>query len=87
MDELKRVLEENPKAKEEFDNIIEILNTGSIGQIKMWIEYANELEEMIEENVSREDMLQTIDNFNHLTEQMQHRGLLKENETWWESVL
>lgn len=87
MDELKRLLQENPKAKEEFDNIIEILNMGSIEQIKMWIEYANELEEMIEANVSRKDMLQTIDNFNHLTEQMRYSGSLKEDETWWESVL
>jgi hypothetical protein len=34
----------------------------------MWIEYANVLEEMIEANESREEMLKVIDDFNHLTE-------------------
>ena len=87
MKKLKELLEKYPEAKEEFDTIIEVLNVGSNEQIKMWIEYANELEEMIEANESREEMLKRIDRFNCLTEQLRASGHLDEDTEWWETVL
>lgn len=87
MDELKRVLEENPKAKEEFDTIIEVLNAGATGEIKRLLEYIEELEEMIEQQEDRATILQRIDEHNGWTMWMHADGLLKEDETWWEGML
>ena len=74
MSKLMELLEKHPEEKEEFDTIIEVLNVGSNEEIKMWIGYANELEEMVESNESREEMLKRIDRFNCLTEQLRARG-------------
>ena len=87
MSKLQALLAQHPEEKEEFDLIIEVLNTGSIEQIKMWIEYANVWEEMIESNESREEMLKIIDDFNCLTEQLRADGHLDEDTEWWETVL
>lgn len=87
MSKLQALLAQHPEEKEEFDLIIDVLNTGSNEQIKMWIEYANVLEEMIEAKESREELLKVIDNFNHLTEQLRIDGHLDEDTEWWETVL
>ena len=87
MSKLMELLERHPEEKEEFETIVDILNIGSNEQIKMWIEYANELEEMIEANESREEILKVIDNFNCLTEQLRADGRLDEDTEWWETVL
>ena len=87
MSKLQALLAQHPEEKEEFDLIIDVLNTGSNEQIKMWIEYANVLEEMIEANESREEMLKIIDDFNCLTEQLRADGHLDEDTEWWETVL
>ena len=87
MSKLMELLEKHPEEKEEFDTIIEVLNVGSNEQIKMWIEYANELEEMIEANESREEMLKRIDSFNCLTESLRASGYLDEDTQWWETVV
>lgn len=87
MSKLMALLKKYPEEKEEFDLIIDVLNTGSNEQIKMWIEYANVLEEMIEAKESREELLKVIDNFNHLTEQLRIGGHLDEDTEWWETVL
>lgn len=87
MSKLQALLAQHPEEKEEFDVIVDILNTGSIEQIKMLLDYIAELEDMIEQGTSREEMLQAIDWHNHYTEQMQYQGLLEEDETWWESVI
>ena len=81
MSKLMELLEKHPEEKEEFDTIIEVLNVGSSEQIKMWIEYVNDLEKMIEE------MLERIDKFYCLTEQLRADGLLDEDTEWWETVI
>lgn len=86
MSKLMKLLEKFPEEKEEFDTIVDILNTGSVGQIRELLDYIVELETMIEEDISREEMLQVIDCYNHYTEQMQYQGLLQKDETWWEGV-
>ena len=87
MEKLKKLLEQHPEAKEEFDTIIEVLNKSNTEHLKMWIGYANELEEMIEANESREEMLKRIDSFYCLTEQLRADGLLDEDTGWWETVV
>lgn len=87
MSKLMALLGQYPEEKEEFDLIVDLLNKGSNEQIKMWIEYANELEEMIESNESREEMLKAIDNFNCLTESLRISGYLDEDTEWWETVV
>ena len=87
MSKLQALLAQYPEEKEEFDLIIDMLNAGSVEQIKMWIEYVNVLEEMIEANESREEMLKIIDDFNCLTEQLRANGYLDEDTEWWETVL
>lgn len=86
MNKLMELLAEHPEEKEEFDTIIELLNTGSIGQIKMWMHHAENLEEMIEQKVDRVEMLEYIDEFNHWTEMMQWDGTLPEGVTWVDTV-
>jgi hypothetical protein len=86
MSELERLLKENPEAKEEFDSIIEMLNLGSTEQIKMWINYAERLEDMIENKVDRIAMLEEIDRFNQYTERMHADGILPEYLTWVDRV-
>lgn len=86
MSKLQALLAQYPEEKEEFDLIIDILNTGGVEQIKELLDYIAELETMIEEDINREEMLQVIDCHNHYTEQMQYQGLLQEDETWWENV-
>ena len=87
MDELKRLLDENPKAKEEFDNIVTTLSDGATGQIKRLLDHINTLEDMIEYNDSREEMLKKIDSFNGWTAWFRADGILEEEETWWENAL
>ena len=87
MSKLQALLAQYPEEKEEFDLIVDMLNAGSVEQIKMWIEYANVLEEMIEANESREEMLKIIDDFNCLTERLRADGYLDEDTEWWETVL
>lgn len=87
MSKLMELLEKHPEEKEEFDTIIEVLNAGSNEEIKMWIEYANDLEKMIEEKASIEKMLERIDKFYCLTEQLRADGLLDEDTEWWETVV
>lgn len=87
MSKLMELLEKHPEEKEEFDTIIEVLNVGSNEQIKMWIEYVNDLEKMIEEKASIEEMLERIDKFYCLTEQLRADGLLDEDTEWWETVV
>ena len=87
MNELKKILAENPQAKEEFENIVEVLNLGATGEIKRLVRHIEQLEEMIEEGESREEMLKVIDNFNGWTQWMRADGLLEEDETWVDRVL
>lgn len=87
MSKLQALLAQHPEEKEEFDLIVDILNMGSNEQIKMWIEYANVLEEMIEANETREEILKVIDDFNCLTEHLRADGHLDEDTEWWETVL
>lgn len=87
MSKLMELLEKHSEEKEEFDTIIEVLNVGSSEQIKMWIEYVNDLERMIEEKASIEEMLERIDSFYCLTEQLRADGLLDEDTEWWETVV
>ena len=87
MEELNKLLEENPKAKEEFDTIIEVLNLGTIGEIKRLLNYIEVLEDMIEANEDRSELLHTIDEHNCWTQWMRADGLLRKDETWWENVL
>lgn len=87
MSKLQALLAQHPEEKKEFDLIVDMLNAGSNEQIKMWIEYANVLEEMIEAKESREEMLKAIDDFNCLTEQLRAGGYLDEDTEWWETVL
>ena len=87
MNELKKILEENPRAKEEFDNVIEVLNDGAVGEIKRLLDHIHALEDMIEHNDNREEMLKEIDNFNGWTMWFRADGILEEDETWWENVL
>ena len=86
MNKLMELLAQHPEEKEEFDTIIEILNTGSNGQIKMWMHYAESLEDMIEQKVDRVEMLEYIDQFNHWTELMHGDGTLPEGVTWVDMV-
>ena len=39
MNELKKILAENPQAKEEFENIVEVLNLGATGEIKRLVRH------------------------------------------------
>lgn len=87
MDELKKLLEKNPKAKEEFDNIVTTLSDRATGQIKRLLGYIGTLEDMIEHNDSREEMLKKIDSFNGWTVWFREDGILEEEETWWENAL
>ena len=87
MNELKKMLAENAQAKEEFENIIEVLNLGATGEIKRLLRHIEQLEEMIENGESREEILKVIDAFNGWTQWMRADGLLKEDETWWESIV
>ena len=87
MSKLMELLEKYPEEKEEFDTIIEVLNVSSSEQIKMWIEYVNDLEKMIEEKASIEEMLERIDKFYCLTEQLRADGHLDEDTEWWETVV
>jgi hypothetical protein len=41
-------MDENPKVKEEFDTIIEVLNAGATGEIKRLLDHIAILEDMIE---------------------------------------
>lgn len=82
MNKLMELLAQHPEEKEEFDTIIELLNTGSVEQIKMWMRHAERLEDMIEEKVDRVEMLEYIDEFNHWTELMHSDGTLPEGVTW-----
>ena len=85
--ELKKLFEENPKAKEEFDTIIDVLSAGATGEIERLLRYIEELEEMIEEGADRATLLQRIDEHNGWTMWMHADGYLSGDETWWESVL
>lgn len=84
---LKELLEQNPEAKKEYELQIKGLEQLGIALIREQANYISSLEEMIEENVCREEILQTIDFHNHYTERMQYEGLLEQDETWWEQVM
>lgn len=86
MNKLMELLARHPEEKEEFDTIIELLNIGSVEQIKMWMRHAERLEDMIEEKVDRVEMLEYIDEFNHWTEMMQWDGTLPDGVTWVDTV-
>ena len=86
MNKLMELLAEHPEEKEEFDTIIELLNIGSVEQIKMWMNHVERLEEMIEQKVDRVEILEYIDEFNHWTEMMQWDGTLPEGVTWVDTV-
>lgn len=86
MNKLMELLAQHPEEKEEFDTIIELLNTGSVEQIKMWMKHAERLEAMIEQKVDRVEILEYIDEFNHWTEMMWHDGTLPEGITWVDRV-
>lgn len=86
MNKLMELLAEHPEEKEEFDIIVELLNIGSVEQIKMWMHHAERLEEMIEQKVDRVEMLEYIDEFNHWTELMRYDGTLPEGVTWVDTV-
>ena len=84
---LQKLLEQYPEAKEEFDNIITALSDGASGEIKRLLDHINTLEDMIEHNDGREDMLKEIDSFNGWTMWFRADGILEEEETWWENAL
>ena len=80
---LAELLEQYPEAKEQFDMLQEF----SVSEIKRLLQYIAVLEDMIEDNTERAEMLQVIDDHNGWTMWMRADGYLDEDTEWWETVL
>lgn len=84
---LKELLEKYPEAKKEYEDQISCLSHAGMVVIEEQSRWIEELEDMIEDNVNREEILKAIDARYWYTVRMQDEGILDEDTEWWETVL
>ena len=84
---LKELLEKYPEAKKEYEDQINCLSHAGLVIIEEQSKWIEELEDMIEDDVDREEILKAIDARYWYTARMQEEGILSEDTKWWETVL
>ena len=84
---LKELLEKYPQAKKEYEDQIQCLSHAGLVIIEEQGKWIEKLEDMIEDNVDREEILKEIDARYWYTVRMQDQGVLDKDTEWWETVL
>lgn len=84
---LKELLEKYPEANKEYEDQISCLSHAGLVIIEEQSKWIEKLENMIEDNVDREEILKAIDARYWYTVRMQDEGILDEDTEWWETVL
>lgn len=84
---LKELLEKYPEAKKEYEDQINCLSHAGVVIVEEQNKWIERLEDMIENNVDREEMLKEIDARYWYTVRLQEEGILSEDTKWWEIVL
>lgn len=84
---LTELLEKYPEAKKEYGDQLKCLSHAGLVIIEEQSKWIERLEDMIENNVDREEILKEIDARYWYTVRMQDEGILSKDTEWWETVL
>lgn len=84
---LKELLEKYPEAKKEYEDQINCLSHAGLVIIEEQDKWIEKLEDMIEDNADREEILKEIDARYWYTVRMQEERILSEDIEQWETVL
>ena len=80
---LHQLMEQDPEIRKEVRELVEINNI----PWKDMASYLKRLEDMIEHNASRRELLEVIDNHYGLTMWFRADGLIEEDEHWYDDFL